>query len=135
MAIRVGEDELLTLAQAARRLPPRNNGKRLHVAALYRWTSTGCGGVVLETIQLGGQRFTSVAALQRFAESLTQQARAARPGAPRASAAATKPAGVDADVARAEREVGRLLGVEPQREAGTDASSNAPRPAPSAVRS
>ena len=111
MAIQVGEDELLTLAQAAKRLPLRNNGKRPHVAALYRWTSSGCSGVVLETIQLGGQRYTSVGALQRFAESLTRLARPAR-----ASAAASRRSSVPADVERAEAEVGRLLGIESRRD-------------------
>ena len=106
MAITVGQEVLLTLAQAARRLPRRNNGKAPHVGALYRWASTGCRGVVLETIQFGGQRFTTMAALQRFAEALTQLA---RPG--RASAAATPHRRIEADIERADAEVGRLLGV------------------------
>jgi hypothetical protein len=80
MSIQIDGEELLTLTEAARRLPVKNSGRRVHVAAVYRWASSGCRGVTLETIQIGGQRFTSVSALQRFGEELTWRARrAARP--------------------------------------------------------
>jgi hypothetical protein len=42
-----------------------------HVATVYRWSTTGVRGVVLETLQIGGTRFTSREALQRFCERLT----------------------------------------------------------------
>lgn len=105
MAIRIGEEELLSLADAAKRLPRKNSGKRVHVAALYRWASTGCRGVVLETLQVGGQRFTSMAALQRFAEELTNSCERCQIGSDPASRRVNA-----VEVGRAAAEVDRLLG-------------------------
>ena len=48
------EEELLSLADAAKSLPPRRGGKRAHISGLYRWTVSGCRGVILESIQVGG---------------------------------------------------------------------------------
>jgi hypothetical protein len=64
-------ETLLSLADAARLLPRRRAGKRPHVSCLYRWTTTGCKGVVLESLQCGGTRVTSREALARFFEQLT----------------------------------------------------------------
>lgn len=70
-----GLESLLTLAQAAEELPRRRRGRKTHVSTLYRWTTAGCRGVQLETIQIGATRCTSKEALQRFFERLspTQQ--------------------------------------------------------------
>ena len=65
-------ETLLSLADAARLLPRRRAGKKPHVSCLYRWTKTGCKGVILESIQVGGTRCTSKAALSRFFRRLTQ---------------------------------------------------------------
>ena len=73
MSIDLKTEELLSLAEAARRLPKRGNGKAIHVAAIYRWSTTGYAGVILETIQICGQKFTSTEALQRFAEAVTRE--------------------------------------------------------------
>ena len=67
------------LSQAADGLPRRRRGRKTHVSTLFRWSSAGCKGVVLETIQVGGTRCTSREALQRFFERLTS------PGATEAS--------------------------------------------------
>jgi len=40
------EDDLLSLSAAARILPRRRDGKKVHTATLYRWTTTGLKGVV-----------------------------------------------------------------------------------------
>lgn len=64
-------ETLLSLADAARLLPRRRAGKKPHVSCLYRWTTTGCKGVVLESLQCGGTRVTSREALGRFFEALT----------------------------------------------------------------
>jgi hypothetical protein len=106
MAIRLGEEELLSLAAAARRLPKKNSGKAVHVAALYRWAATGYRGIVLETLQVGGQRFTSMGALQRFAEALTDQDN--HQGGWREVG---RPTRNESAIARAEAEVSRLLSV------------------------
>jgi Protein of unknown function (DUF1580) len=60
-----------SLTEAAAGLPRRRGGKRVNVATLYRWSSHGCRGVRLETIQIGGTRCTSLEALQRFFDRLT----------------------------------------------------------------
>ena len=60
------------LTEAAKQLPSRRRGKRPHVSCLYRWTKTGCKGVILESIQVGGTRCTSREALARFFQALTQ---------------------------------------------------------------
>lgn len=49
-------ESLLSLTDAARLLPARPGGKRPHVSCLYRWTTSGCRGVVLESIAIGGTR-------------------------------------------------------------------------------
>ncbi|NQT14479.1 MAG: DUF1580 domain-containing protein [Planctomycetes bacterium] len=48
------KETLLSLSDAAKSLPARRGGKRPHVSCLYRWTTTGCKGVVLESLQCGG---------------------------------------------------------------------------------
>src|SRR3954447_13983605 len=64
-------ESLLTLAQAADELPRRRRGRKTHVSTIYRWTVSGCRGVILESIQIGGTRCTSREALQRFFDRLT----------------------------------------------------------------
>lgn len=69
-------ERILTLAQAAAQLPRRRRGRKAHVSTLYRWTVSGCRGVVLEHIQIGATRATSQEALQRFFDRLTLPGRA-----------------------------------------------------------
>ena len=64
-------ESLLTLAEAARLLPKRRAGKPAHISCIYRWTTVGCRGVILESLQCGGTRCTSREALARFFEALT----------------------------------------------------------------
>ena len=63
---------LTEATEAKHGLPRRRQGKRPHVSCLYRWTTTGCRGIVLESIQIGGTRCTSREALARFFARLTQ---------------------------------------------------------------
>jgi hypothetical protein len=67
-------EDVLTLAQAADGLPRRRAGRKTDVSTLYRWSTAGCRGVLLETIQVGGTRCTSREALQRFFERLSRGA-------------------------------------------------------------
>src|SRR5262245_39946892 len=62
-----------TFAQDAKLIPSRRKGRKCHVSTLFRWSSAGCRGVVLESIQIGGSRCTSAQALQRFFERLSQR--------------------------------------------------------------
>lgn len=64
-------ETLVTLTEAARLLPRRRAGKKVHPSCCYRWTTTGCKGVILESIQVGGTRCTSREALARFFADLT----------------------------------------------------------------
>jgi Protein of unknown function (DUF1580) len=70
----------IPLAQAADDLPERRRGRKTHVSTLFRWSTAGCRGVVLETIQVGGTRCTSREALQRFFERLSQPVQAGSAG-------------------------------------------------------
>lgn len=72
-------EDLVALRNVPRCLPPRPNGKRLHISAVYRWTLRGIRGVVLESIRVGGTTYTSREALQRFSERLTGVAPAESP--------------------------------------------------------
>ncbi len=74
MPIDPTSESLLSLTKAAKGLPRRRRGKKPHISTLYRWSTAGCRGVVLETVQIGGTRRTSSQALARFFRKLTQNA-------------------------------------------------------------
>jgi hypothetical protein len=71
--IDIETEGLLTLAAAAGRVPGRN-GKKCSLPTLYRWCYRGvCLGrsrVCLESIVIGGRRYTSHEALSRFVSRL-----------------------------------------------------------------
>ena len=69
--IDISQETLLPIREVPRHLPPRPNGKRVHISAVYRWTQRGIRGAVLEAIRIGGSTYTSTEALQRFAERLS----------------------------------------------------------------
>jgi len=82
-------EDLLPLSEVPHELPRRRRGHKLALSTVYRWTSSGCRGVVLESIQLGACRYTSREALQRFFEILTQKSVGSMSGelSPRSTAA------------------------------------------------
>lgn len=67
--IDISSEQLLTFTAATKLLPERPN-----VATLWRWRTAGCRGVRLETVLVGGKRYTSAEALQRFVDSVTAAA-------------------------------------------------------------
>jgi len=71
MGIDVSTECLICLRDAARLLPARGRGKKPHVSCLYRWTTAGCRGVVLESVDVGGTRCTSREAIARFVNRLS----------------------------------------------------------------
>src|SRR5262249_51854892 len=73
-------ETLIPLTQAAAELPRRRRGRKTNVSTLYRWSTAGCRGVVLETIQCGATRCTSREALARFFEGLSQPRTGGDPG-------------------------------------------------------
>lgn len=61
--IDLASEQVIPLTQAARLLPSRPS-----TATLWRWMQKGARGRKLETCIIGGRRYTSVEALQRFTE-------------------------------------------------------------------
>ncbi len=86
-------EHLLSMTEAAKSLPGRPN-----VATLWRWRTSGCRGVKLETVLSGGRRYTSVEALRRFQERVTEAADG--PSIP-----SRTPRKREADISRAEKEL------------------------------
>jgi hypothetical protein len=80
-------EQLISFRQAAEELPRRRQGRKIAVQTFYRWSTTGCRGTILETIQVGGSRCTSREALARFFQALTVASAtpSGRPSAPHAS--------------------------------------------------
>jgi hypothetical protein len=81
-------EELLSLAQAARRLPPGRGERPVSLGCVLRWVLEGAPGpdgqrVRLEAVRVGGRWITSVEALARFAERLTPRLDDAPAPAPR----------------------------------------------------
>ncbi len=79
-------EELISLGQAAGRLPGSRGARRTHPATLTRWIRKGvraASGVTvrLEGVRLGTRWLTTEPALARFAAALTDPA--APPPAPR----------------------------------------------------
>jgi hypothetical protein len=72
-------ETLLTLAEAARLIPPRRANRPTHLSCLYRWTVSGCRGIILESLQIGATRATSREALSRFYAALTAQTQGKAP--------------------------------------------------------
>lgn len=68
--IDLATEQLVAVRDIPRHLPRRPTGKRVHISACYRWLARGVRGVKLEAIRIGGTTYTSVEALQRFAERL-----------------------------------------------------------------
>lgn len=76
MGIDVFHEELLGLAQAAKRLPKAPSGKKISTSTIYRWANRGLVGksgerIRLETIMFGGQMCTTAEALQRYFNRLS----------------------------------------------------------------
>lgn len=76
MAIDVFDEQVVTLGEAAKKLPRLRNGKKLHLSTLFRWSQRGKIAhdgvrIRLETIMIGGTKCTSLEALQRFFDRLT----------------------------------------------------------------
>ena len=100
MAIDITRMKLLTFNQAAQYLPERS---RPSAATWWRWWRTGLRGVRLETVLVGGRRYTTKDSVQMFAARLT----AAADGTP---APVRSPARRERDIARAEAEMEEKLG-------------------------
>jgi hypothetical protein len=68
VSIDITKERVVTFREAAKHYcPRRRRGRKPHISTFYRWADKG-----LETIQVGGQRCTSVEALQRFFDRSTE---------------------------------------------------------------
>ena len=64
--IDIHNERLVALTETPEYLP-RRRGKKINVSTVYRWASPrGCRGKRLETCTIGGVRFTSLEAINRF---------------------------------------------------------------------
>lgn len=84
--------ELLSLAQAAKLIPPARTGKRCHISTLVRWVIKGAkapsGEIVrLEAVRLPRGWMTTRAAIEEFIRALTPDLSGDRPKPPRSPAA------------------------------------------------
>lgn len=70
--IKLKAETILSFQEACKRLPRRRAGRRPCPETLYRWANPGLRGIKLETIQVGGTLCTSLEALQRFFDKLSQ---------------------------------------------------------------
>lgn len=61
--------ELMSFSAAVRRLPGHP-----HPSTLWRWRTRGIRGVRLDTVLIGGRRYVSADALERFVFALTAAA-------------------------------------------------------------
>ena len=68
--IDISNEHLIPIREVPRKLPPRPTGRRVHISAVYRWLTRGIRGVCLESVRIGGSTYTSMEALQRFADQL-----------------------------------------------------------------
>jgi hypothetical protein len=68
------QEHLVAVRDIPKLLPPRPNGRPIHLSACYRWMEKGVHGARLESIRIGGTTYTSREALQRFANHQTHQA-------------------------------------------------------------
>jgi hypothetical protein len=71
MSIDIMSESPIPLTRAAAYVPRRRRGRKTASSTLHRWATHGLRGVVLETLQIGGTKCTSIAALQRFFERLS----------------------------------------------------------------
>ncbi len=63
--IDIETEDLVLLKNLAKSLP-RRSGKPVAISTLWRWSTSGVKGVQLETILVGGQRYSSLEVFRRF---------------------------------------------------------------------
>lgn len=67
----LSEERPLSLSAAAAYIG-RLTGDKPHISTIWRWCSKGCKGIRLESIYIGGKRYVTVSAIERFIEALSQ---------------------------------------------------------------
>jgi hypothetical protein len=64
--IDIYKEQIRSYAEASKALPGRP-----HSGTIARWATRGRQGVRLETVTIGGRRYTSLEAIQRFVRQLS----------------------------------------------------------------
>jgi hypothetical protein len=64
-------EDLLPLAEVARRLPRRRGHRPTHLATLHRWRTSGLKGIRLECLRVGGTWCTNLDNVAKFFAELT----------------------------------------------------------------
>jgi hypothetical protein len=82
MSIDMKTEKLVTFAEGAKLFPPRRQGRPVHPITLWRWARVGHHGIKLEAARLPSGWVTSVEALRRFVERLTDDLTSTQAPAP-----------------------------------------------------
>jgi hypothetical protein len=69
--IDINKETLISISDTPKHLPRRRNGKTVHISAVYRWLKKGIKGIRLESARIAGTTYTSLEALQRWSDALT----------------------------------------------------------------
>jgi hypothetical protein len=83
-------EHLYAIRDAARQIPTPISGLKLSYGTLHRWCTKGLRGLKLESVKVGGARFTSAEALARFFQALTAERDPVSDPAPDTSASTLK---------------------------------------------
>ena len=78
MKIDFSKEQSITLAQVPIHVPSRC-GKKVHSSTVYRWATKGARGRVLESVMVGGIRYTTIEAVRRFLSANSQVATMTKP--------------------------------------------------------
>ena len=65
VSIDIQNEQLLAISDVPDFLPRRRK-KKIHISTVYRWLLKGARGKILESVMIGGIRYTSQEALRRF---------------------------------------------------------------------
>lgn len=68
MTTRLTEEKLHALVEAVEIA----SGQRLHLSTILRWCTRPRRGIKLESVMLGGRRLTSVQAVHRYMQAITE---------------------------------------------------------------
>jgi hypothetical protein len=89
-------ETVISFADAAKLLPKRRGGKKVHCSTIFRWASVGLRGVILESTSIGGTKCTSQEKLRLFFAALSEASGTRIPAA-KPKAAEREQALADAD--------------------------------------
>lgn len=65
MALDLTKEQAIPISEVPQHVPKRR-GRKVHYSTVYRWTTKGARGRVLETTFSGGIRYTTIEAVKRF---------------------------------------------------------------------